>query len=91
MGLFSKIDAKLSDLVLLGDVIISIETANKEAQVYNISEEDHLIRLLVHGILHIFGFNHTKNKEAELMHSLESAILENFTKHLPGLTANYWN
>ncbi|MCP4373734.1 MAG: rRNA maturation RNase YbeY [Deltaproteobacteria bacterium] len=58
-GDFSDINPQL-----LGDVVISIETAGREAFQSEISTEKRFAQLLVHGILHLFGFNHEKNKQA---------------------------
>jgi probable rRNA maturation factor len=48
---------------LLGDVVISIETAKREALHSGISTEERFIQLLVHGILHLFGFDHEKSEQ----------------------------
>lgn len=48
---------------LLGDVVISIETAGLEALQSEISTEERFAQLLVHGILHLFGFDHEKNEQ----------------------------
>jgi len=43
---------------LLGDVVISIETAHRESEAAGIKPEKRFDQLLVHGILHLFGYNH---------------------------------
>ncbi len=48
---------------LLGDVVISLDTAAREAQQDRISVESRFDQLLVHGILHLFGFDHEKTPE----------------------------
>jgi probable rRNA maturation factor len=48
---------------LLGDVVVSIETAASEGKMAGISIEERLIQLLVHGILHLLGYDHEKNKK----------------------------
>ena len=48
---------------LLGDVVISMDTAAKEAQDAGISMERRVDELLVHGILHLFGYDHEKSEE----------------------------
>ncbi len=57
-GDFSDINPQL-----LGDVVISIETAEREALQSGISTEERFEQLLVHGILHLFGFDHKKSEE----------------------------
>jgi probable rRNA maturation factor len=51
---------------LLGDVVISAETAEKEGKMAGISMEKRLTQLLVHGILHLFGYDHEKNEQDAL-------------------------
>jgi probable rRNA maturation factor len=46
---------------LLGDVVISLPFARREAEETGISLEAMVDRLLVHGILHLFGYDHEKN------------------------------
>lgn len=52
---------------LLGDVVISIDTAKREAEEMGVSLEERFYFLLVHGILHLFGFDHETDEEAEEM------------------------
>jgi len=51
---------------LLGDVVISLETAEKEAKVAGIRMEKHFKELLVHGILHLLGYEHEKTEQESL-------------------------
>lgn len=48
---------------LLGDVVISMETAGREALQTGISTEERFAQLLIHGILHLFGFDHEKSEQ----------------------------
>ena len=48
---------------LLGDVVISVETAFKEAEQAKITLEQRISQLLVHGILHLIGYNHEQGEE----------------------------
>lgn len=68
-------ELKKSDYVPLGDIVLSFETVKKES--LNMSFEDHLTHLIVHSILHLFGFDHIKDLEAEEMEALEIKILKN--------------
>lgn len=61
----------------LGDIIIAYETMVKEAEAENITLNAHFCHLLVHGFLHILGFDHIEDDEAEYMESFEKAILQN--------------
>lgn len=51
---------------LLGDVVISMDTAQKEAEKMNISVEQRFNELLIHGILHLFGYDHEKSEQEEI-------------------------
>ncbi len=62
---------------LLGDVVISIETAEKEGKRIEISVEERFTQLLVHGILHLFGYDHEKSEqEADKMEKKSDEILK---------------
>jgi probable rRNA maturation factor len=49
---------------LLGDVVISVETSDREAEEGGIAPEKRFLELLIHGILHLLGYDH-ENDEAE--------------------------
>lgn len=61
--------------ILLGDVVVSFETTAAEAKNENKSFENHLSHLIVHGVLHLLGYNHEEDAEAEIMEELEIKIL----------------
>jgi len=62
---------------LLGDVVISLETAEKEGLAAGMSMEDRLGELMVHGILHLFGYDHeTTETEAQRMEAKSLELLE---------------
>lgn len=61
--------------IMLGDIVISLETTAREATLENKTFEDHLSHLVVHGFLHLFGYDHETDKEANQMESLEARIL----------------
>ena len=60
---------------MLGDIIIARETVEREAVDLEKSFDDHLTHLMVHGFLHLFGYDHMNNSEAERMEGLETRIL----------------
>jgi len=64
--------------LLLGDVILSFETMSREAIVQKKQLADHLRHLVIHGVLHLLGFDHEDTAEAEIMESLEVRILAGF-------------
>lgn len=62
---------------LLGDVVISADTALREAKEMGISFDQRFDQLLVHGILHLFGYDHEKSEEEELrMEKKSEELLE---------------
>ncbi|MCL1880098.1 MAG: rRNA maturation RNase YbeY [Actinomycetia bacterium] len=63
------------DLLLLGDVIIAPQVAEAAAQEYQCSLQEELQLLLVHGILHILGYDHIDDSEAEVMEAHEDELL----------------
>ncbi len=60
---------------LLGDVVISIETAAKEAALMGMSVEERFNFLLIHGVLHLFGYDHEKSEEAAIQMDQKSEEL----------------
>ncbi|NKD77785.1 rRNA maturation RNase YbeY [Haematospirillum sp. H1815] len=59
----------------LGDIILAFETTAREAEEQSKTTEDHFCHLLVHGMLHLLGYDHIQDDEAEEMESLETEIL----------------
>jgi probable rRNA maturation factor len=60
---------------LLGDVLVARDTVLREAGEQGLTFEDHLTHLIVHGFLHLLGYDHIADDEAGVMESLESRIL----------------
>ncbi len=60
---------------LMGDIIICAPVVEAEAQAQNKSLEAHYAHLTVHGILHLHGYDHETDPQAELMEGLETAII----------------
>lgn len=61
---------------LIGDIIISLDTADKQAKEMGHSLEKEIAALLVHGILHLYGYNHEDDEEADVMENKEKEILK---------------
>ena len=59
----------------LGDIAIAYETCIREAEGAGIAFSDHVSHLLVHGTLHLLGYDHIDEKDAALMEHLEVEIL----------------
>ena len=60
---------------MLGDIVIARETVEREAADLGKTAQEHLTHLLVHGFLHLFGYDHLDADEAEEMEGLETRIL----------------
>jgi len=61
--------------LLLGDVVLAFETVAREADEQGKPLSDHLSHLIVHGVLHLLGYDHATEAEAVAMESLETSIL----------------
>jgi probable rRNA maturation factor len=66
----------LDDAGYLGDMILARETIEREALEQGKSVHDHFCHLLVHGTLHLLGYDHIGDAEADEMEALEIAILK---------------
>lgn len=60
----------------LGDMALGFETCVREAKAQNKSLKDHVAHLSVHGVLHLLGYDHMNDAEAEEMEDLERQILK---------------
>jgi probable rRNA maturation factor len=70
-GMRSPPDAPL----LLGDIVLAFETVAREAAEQSKPFGDHLRHLIVHGVLHLLGYDHLTQAEAAIMEPLEKSIL----------------
>ena len=64
-----------SKKVFLGDIVICIEVANKQAEEYGHSINREICYLATHGLLHLMGYDHMEENEKELMRNLEEKVL----------------
>jgi probable rRNA maturation factor len=65
----------------LGDVIISLETAQRQADEHRLALQDEVAHLLVHGILHLLGYDHEDAEDEVVMRAHEDAILGAHAHH----------
>lgn len=63
------------DVRILGDIYISVDKIKSQALEYNHSEKREISFLLVHGLLHLLGYDHMKEEEEKIMFSLQEEIL----------------
>ncbi|MZR29588.1 rRNA maturation RNase YbeY [Sneathiella litorea] len=66
----------MNEPLLLGDIVLARETLVSEATAQTKDIRNHLAHLLVHGVLHLAGFDHMTENEAEKMEHLEIVILQ---------------
>lgn len=75
---------------LLGDVVVSYQTAMREAAENGLEYGEHLMRLLVHGLLHLLGYDHTKDPgQARRMEELTEELLAQSGRE-PGEGGSRW-
>lgn len=75
-GAFAEINPEL-----LGDVVISLETAAKEGLAAGVPMEDRLAELMIHGILHLFGYDHEISEtEARRMEAKSRELLSRLSR-----------
>ncbi|MEO8668698.1 MAG: rRNA maturation RNase YbeY [Bauldia sp.] len=60
---------------MLGDIVLALETIEKEAERQNLTFDAHLTHLIVHGFLHLLGYDHIEEAGAAVMEGLETAVL----------------
>ncbi len=61
---------------ILGDIVISLETANRQAQEKHEAEYHEIALLLVHGVLHLLGYDHDEPGKEAVMWERQEAVLE---------------
>ena len=59
----------------LGDIAIAYDTCWREAETAGKTMSDHVTHLIVHGVLHLLGYDHVRDRDATLMEGLETRIL----------------
>jgi probable rRNA maturation factor len=70
--------AEHGELTLLGDVVVCPTVAARHAAEHEVSLEDEVALLVVHGLLHLLGMDHEEDGEAERMETLEQQLLDSF-------------
>lgn len=69
--------------VLLGDIVLAHETCAREAAERGVPLKDHAAHLIVHGVLHLLGYDHMTEREAEAMEAIESDVMAALGLHDP--------
>jgi len=63
------------DINILGDIVISLEQAQNQCEQFGHSLERELGYLVVHGMLHLLGYDHENEEEKKLMRKLEEKVM----------------
>ena len=63
----------------LGDIVICVQVVSQESKQQNKPLSHHWAHMLIHGTLHLLGYDHTEEQEAEEMEGIEIAILKNLS------------
>lgn len=82
-GDFSKLEEDYDDNfnpdtgeIILGDILISVEKVKEQAQSYGHSEKREYSFLILHSMLHLFGYDHMTPEEAAVMEAKQNQILQ---------------
>jgi probable rRNA maturation factor len=75
-----KHECRSSNPLLLGDIVISVERALKQAKRYKHSAQEELMRLVIHGLLHLLGYDDSTKEKRVKMSKREVALLHSFLK-----------
>jgi len=67
----------------LGDIALAIPFINHEAQRLNLPAPDHCLHLIIHATLHLLGFDHINDADAQEMQRLEQQAMQNMGLHDP--------
>jgi probable rRNA maturation factor len=83
---FSIPDAIPMDIPFIGDIVICTDVVNREASEQGKEPAAHWAHMIVHGIFHLLGYDHTSDEEAIVMESLEIETLKTLGFPNPYLT-----
>lgn len=71
--------------ILDGEIIISLKDAKENSKKYQVTFDNELLRLIIHGILHLLGYDDITIQKRKEMKKVEDAITDNLTKYSKGL------
>lgn len=77
----SEIQSNHKANLVIGEIFIAKEKSKQDAKDLSISLKEELSKLLVHGVLHILGFNHILDKDFFQMEKIEKELLKSFHKN----------
>ena len=76
--LLAEFRKRSKEPIALGDIVISWQTVVREAKQQNKKTIDHAAHMVIHGILHLLGYDHRRDADASAMERLEKKILAGF-------------
>ncbi len=83
---FSQIEGAEAgeSIIALGDVVVSLDSTKKQAEERGLRFEEELLRLLIHGVLHLVGYDHEDVSEEEVlrMQRREDELFERFESEI---------
>jgi probable rRNA maturation factor len=71
------------DIPLLGDIIVCVPVVREEAAHQDKTWDSHWAHMMIHGTLHLLGFDHIEDEEAQAMEAKESAIMRKLNYNCP--------
>lgn len=77
-----RIQPEIEDDKHLGDIIISLEYVEEQLKKFDVTMDDRLSVLLVHGICHLLGYDHETDEQFEQMKKEEDRLLKHISEHL---------
>jgi probable rRNA maturation factor len=77
--MYASID-EISENDLVGDIVISFDTLKRQALENEINNDREAAFLIIHGMLHLLGFDHILEEEENIMFDLQEAILKNLVE-----------
>ena len=85
---FSQLEGEAGGIEprLLGDIVISLETIDRQAVEHQVTFDEELLRMLIHGMLHLFGYDHENvpDEEAKRMQEREEEL---YSRYITALTS----
>jgi len=75
------VDEEIVNGTMLGDIVISIDTAAREAKLRGVGCRDRVLRLLIHGLVHLLGFDHEiSDEDAQKMLQKENDLMKKLVR-----------
>ncbi len=70
------LNEEIEELIILGDIIVSIQKVIQQSKEYNHSFERELIYLIIHGMFHLLGYDHLDEEDKKIMRDKEKKVVK---------------